>query len=217
VKHVFVETNWVVAYAAPAHLRLPAALTLAQRAEARELRLYIPSVCLTEARYPIRTKFHPRTPADSLRKYLAWATTEGTVDAEDCARARRVLDQYENAVLTELDNLDLRLGSLRNHPGVEIFPLSDEMLVRAVDLSTLSMDLKPFDQAILAAILVRAEALRDQGPEDASFCELDSDLQPWDKNGRSKQPLTGLYDSAGLWVYGDFAMENPPRRPGFPE
>jgi hypothetical protein len=83
VKHVFVETNWVVAYAAPAHLQLPAALTLALKAQRDELRLYIPSVCLTEARYPIRTKFHPRMPADSLRKYLAWATTEGAVDAED--------------------------------------------------------------------------------------------------------------------------------------
>ena len=59
MKHVFVETNWVVAYAAPAHLRLPAALTLARRAEAAEVRLYLPSVCLAEARYPIRTKFHP--------------------------------------------------------------------------------------------------------------------------------------------------------------
>jgi hypothetical protein len=217
VKHVFVETNWVVAYAAPTHLQLPAALKLAQGAEAGELRLYIPSACLTEARYPIRTKFHPEMPADSLRKYLAWATTEGTVNAEDCETARRVLDRYEAAVLTELDNLDVRLRLLQNHPGVEVFPLRDEMLVRVVELSTQNMDLKPFDQAILAAVLVRAEALRDQGADDVSFCELDGDLQPWDRNGRSKQPLTGFYDSAGLWVYGDFAMENPPRRPGFPE
>jgi hypothetical protein len=216
VKHVFVETNWVVAYAAPAHLQLPTALTLAQRAEIGELRLYIPSVCLTEARYPIRTKFHPRMPADSLRKYLAWATSEGTVDAEDCGTVRRMLDRYESAVLTELDNLDERLRLLLNHPGVEVFPLRDEMLVRAVELSTQNMDLKPFDQSILAALLVRAEALRDQGGDDVSFCELDGDLQPWDRNGRSKQPLTGLYDSAGIWVYGDFAMESPPRPAGFP-
>jgi hypothetical protein len=121
VKHVFVETNWVVAYAAPAHLRLATALALAQRAERGELRLYIPSACLTEARYPIRTKFHPRKPADSSRKYLAWAKSEGTVDAEDSATVRRVLDRYETAVSKELDDLDARLRSLQNHPGVEIF------------------------------------------------------------------------------------------------
>jgi hypothetical protein len=122
-----------------------------------------------------------------------------------------VLDRYEAAVLAELDNLDLRLNLLLHHPGIEVFPLCDEMLVRSVELSTQNMDLKPFDQSILAAVLVRAEALRDRGADDVSFCELDGDLQPWDKNGRSKQPLAGLYDAAGVWVYGDFAMENPPR------
>ncbi|MGD0012092.1 MAG: hypothetical protein ABSE93_26565 [Terriglobia bacterium] len=42
MKHVFVETNWVVEYGAPAHLRPSTALTLAQRAEAGELRLCLP-------------------------------------------------------------------------------------------------------------------------------------------------------------------------------
>jgi len=59
--------------------------------------------------------------------------------------------------------------------------------------------------------------LRDEGADDLAFCELDSDLQPWDKNGRTKQPLAALYDSAGVWVYGDFAMESPLRRPTLPK
>ncbi|MGA8029204.1 MAG: hypothetical protein WB992_18850 [Bryobacteraceae bacterium] len=80
----------------------------------------------------------------------------------------------------------------------------------------MNLDLKPFDQAILAAVLVKAEQLRDKGADDLAFYELDSDLQPWDKNGRTK-PLTALYDSASVWVYSDFAMESPPRRPMFPE
>jgi len=67
------------------------------------------------------------------------------------------------------------------------------------------------------AVLVRAEQLRDPGGDDLVFCELDGDLQPWDKNGRSKQPLTELYDSARLWVYGDFAMESPVKHPTLPE
>jgi hypothetical protein len=215
MKHVFVETNWVVAYAAPAHLQLPAALGLAQRAAAGELQLYIPSVCLTESRYPIRTKFHPRSPADSVRKYLGWATAQRKVPLEEVQTVRRVLEQYEATVTAELEDLDERLRALTNHPGVEVFALRDEMLARTIELSTQNLDLKPFDQAILATVLVRAEELRDQGEHDISFCELDGDLQPWDKNGRSKQPLTALYDSAQVWVYGDFAMENPARRPGF--
>jgi len=124
---------------------------------------------------------------------------------------------YESAVLTELEGIEKQVGLLRNHPGIEVFPLNDKMLVRAVELSTENLDLKPFDQAILAAVLVRAEALRDSGVDDVSFCELDGDLQPWDKDGRIKQPLAALYDSAGIWVYDDFAMDNPPKRPTFPE
>jgi hypothetical protein len=217
VRHVFVETNWVVAYAAPAHLQQPEALSLVRRAAEGELQLYIPSICLTESRYPIRTKFHPRLPADSVRKYLGWATAQRKLPMEDALTVRRVLDQYEADVLAELEDLDERLRSLTDHPGVEVFGLGAEMLARAVDLSTQNLDLKPFDQAILAAVLVRAEELRGQGERDISFCERDGDLQPWDRNGRTKHPLAGLYDSAQVWVYGDFALENPPRRTGFPE
>jgi hypothetical protein len=88
------------------------------------------------------------------------------------------------------------------------------MLARTIELSTVNLDLKPFDQAILAAVLVKAEQLRNMGAEDLSFCELDSDLQPWDKRGNVKQPLKSLYDSARLWVYEDFLMESPRQNSG---
>ena len=129
----------------------------------------------------------------------------------------RVLDRYESTVRRELDGLETRLQFLLARSGIEIFPLNGEMLRRTVEMSTQKLDLKPFDQAILAAVLVRAEALRIAGADDISFCELDGDLQPWDKNGRAKQPLRALYDAAGVWVYGDFALESPPRRAGFPK
>ena len=117
MKHVFVETNWVVEYATPAHLRVPAALTLAQKAQAGELRIYIPSVCLSEARHPIRKKSNPRSPADAVRSYLAWAMADGTLNAEDCGTVRRVLDVYENAVLAELEGVENRLSLLRRQPA----------------------------------------------------------------------------------------------------
>jgi hypothetical protein len=217
MKHVFVETTWLVEYGAPVHLGPSTALALAQRAEAGDLRLYLPSVCLTEARHPIRRKFNPRPAADSVRSYLDWASRRGKLKPEDSATIRRLLDGYEAAVLADLDRLEERFALLRSHPGVEVFPLSDEMLVRAVDLSEENLDLEPFDQAILAAVLVRAQALRNLGADDISFCELDGHLRPWDRTGRAKQPLAGLYDAAGVWVYGDFAMENPPKRPRSPE
>jgi len=213
--HVFVETNWVVAYAAPAHMQVPAAAQLIEKALAGQLTLHLPALCLTEARHPLRTKFQPRTTADSIRKYLGWATHAGKVEQDSAGTVRMILDQYEATVSGELDQLDERLQKLTEQSGIEVFALSEIMLARAVQLSTMNLDLKPFDQAILAAVLVRADQLRKDGIYDLAFCELDFDLQPWDKNGRTKQPLAALYDSAGVWVYGDFAMESPVRPPTF--
>jgi predicted nucleic acid-binding protein len=211
MRNVFVETNWVVACASPKHLRLPAALELAEMAQHGEIRLYLPSICISEAQHPIRSKYQPRAAADSIRKYLAWAMVEQHWDRNEVEIVRRTLDRYESGVAAELDQLKGTLDEFRNRPGIEVFPLDEQMLQRSVELSSQQVNLKPYYQAILAALLVRAEQLRAAGELELCFCELDGDLQPWDKNGRPKQPLTSLYDQAQIWVYGDFAMKSPER------
>jgi len=119
---------------------------------------------------------------------------------------RRALDRFETRVLAELDELPATLESVRKIPGREVFALDEQMLSRSVELSSGDINLKRYDLAILAAVLVRAEQLGDDGEEEFYFCELDGDLQPWDKEGASKQPLTSLYDRARVWVYQDFSM-----------
>jgi hypothetical protein len=47
MRHVFVETNWVVDWAAPIHHQDAAAAKLLADAEAGRHRLYLPAVCLT--------------------------------------------------------------------------------------------------------------------------------------------------------------------------
>jgi hypothetical protein len=215
MKHVFVETTWVVDCAKPTYLREPAARSLAERAQAGELLLHIPSICFTEARNPIKTKYQPRTTAKVLREYLQWATKAGRASAERIQVVRKVLDQYEAEVSKELDDLDATLEALRQQPGLDVFALNDRMLERAVSLSGKNLNLHPFDQAILAGILARAEELLAAGADDLCFCELDSDLQPWDKDGRYKQPLKDLYDAARIWVFRDFAMSSPEDQLGF--
>ena len=204
MRHVFVETNWVFGYVAPAHHKRLDAVELLQRSRSGEVFLHLPSPCLTEARRPVLTKCQPRLEADAVRRFLLRARTEGVISQDQDRTTRAVLDRFEQQVQTELRQLENALVSLRGEPGLEIFPLNEIMLERAVSRSTLNLSLGPFDQAILAAILVRAEELRDAGETDVCFCEIDADLQPWDKRGDSKQPLMGLYDDVGLWVYGDF-------------
>jgi hypothetical protein len=80
------------------------------------------------------------------------------------------------------------------------------MLEFQVELGSMSLDLKPFDLAILAAILIKAVDLKSQGYEVFGFCELDSDLLPWDKNGVPKSRLRELYERFDLKVYTDFSL-----------
>jgi hypothetical protein len=209
MRHVFVETNWVVAYAAPAHHKIPAALELLNRAASEELKLYLPVICLSEARRPILERFQSRNEADRVRQFLLWARDNKFVDAKDEEATRRALDQMEGRVQADLEKLDETLTSLKTAKGVETFNLSQPMLERCATLSLAKLDLQPFDQAILAAILVRAEELHTEGIDQLDFCELDSHLQPWDKDRRLKQPLTEFYDKARIWVYGDFSLQAP--------
>jgi len=207
LQHVFVETNWLVAFGAPAHQKIPAAVELLKRANSGEVQLYLPSICIAECRRPIREKFQVRQEADRVRRFILWARQNGTIDAAADEIVRRTLDQMEGLVRRDLDDLNGQLANLRNEAGLEIFNVDEEMLVRSTDLSHLG--LQPFDQTILASILVKAEKLKKTGIERLSFCEADSDLQPWDKVGDAKEPLTSLYDRSSVWVYQDFLLEKP--------
>jgi predicted nucleic acid-binding protein len=204
--HVLVETNWVVGCAAPAHHQDPAARALLDRAGAGEVKLYLPAVCLNEARRAIQ-KFQPRHEANAIRSFLAWSKGTGQLSGDDDRTIRRALDMFEAKVKADLKTLDARLTALRSRAGVEVFALDETMLERAIDLSGGELDfLQPFDQAILAAVVVRAERLRGAGAGDVVFCEADADLQPWDKRGDARPPLKRLYDAARIWVHGDFDL-----------
>ena len=63
---------------------------------------------------------------------------------------------------------------------------------------------------------MKAEILKEDGIDRFAFCEADSDLQPWDKLGATKEPLASLYNEAAIWVYQDFLLERPEMPEGFP-
>ena len=213
MRHVFVETNWVVAYSAPAHHRIPAALELFDRAANGEIKLYLPVICIAEARRPIFERFQSRNEANRVRQFLSWARDTGVVNTAEDEATRRVLDRMEGRVKADLARLDEAFDNLKAEDAIEIFNLTQEMLERCADLSYLKLDLQPFDQAILAAILVRGEQLLAEGVDEIAFCELDSHLQPWDKERNRKEGLAGLYDKTRIWVYVDFLLQAP-AKPG---
>lgn len=209
MRHVFVETNWVVACAAPAHHRIPATLKLLERAARGELILYLPAISIAEARRPITVDFQSRFEAERIRQYLLWARDAGLVTPADEEVVRVALDRMEGRVKADLAKIEETLRALNAAKGVEVFPLNEAMLNRCAQLSFLKLDLRPFDQAILAAILVRAEVLASTGVIETAFCDLDADLQPWDRKNNPKPVLTDLYDERRIWVYGDFLLQSP--------
>jgi len=81
MRQVFVETNWVVDFAAPANHKSSAAVDLFERARAGELRLHLPLPCLTEARHPLLTRFQPRGQADAVRNFLTSAAASSNVNS----------------------------------------------------------------------------------------------------------------------------------------
>jgi hypothetical protein len=205
---VLVETNWVVDVIAPAHLQDPQAVQLLTRAQAGEFALYVPAICLTEARETVPRRFTPRSRSEDLRKFLQWAKIQGKVTPEDTKAAFRVFDQFDGLVANELTKVSERLFQLANLPHLNVFSLSEPMLERQVAIGALDLALKPYDLAVLAAVIVKAEELQQQNHAWVGFCELDSDLLPWDKSRYSKPILSKLYDDARIWVYDNFLLED---------
>ena len=184
--HVFVESNWIFAYAAPGHHQVPAAVELLERASRGEFVIQIPNPCVDEARQAIRSKCQPRREAEAIRRFLSWGQSIGRVTNDEVANTRTVLDKFEGSIQGDLAGLDDALRNLAALPYVNIFGLGDTMLARATTLALDGIAAKPFDHAILAAVLVASERLWEQGERGLSFCEADSDLQPWDRDGKHK-------------------------------
>jgi hypothetical protein len=145
-----------------------------------------------------------------MSEFLTAARQEGSLSHEGAHVVSQALELYRSTVNREIQGLDHLLDAVRTAPGVEAFALSEPMLERAIQLSIDGPDrLKPFDEAILAAVLVRARELRESHPGhpdfDLAFCTLDGDLQPWTRARSRREPLASLYEQAGLQVHGDFA------------
>ena len=161
-----------------------------------------------EARKTVPRKFTPRSRSENLRKFVRWARGAGRISPEDAKVTFRIFSQFDRLIDSEIkQRIPERLNALASHPGLSIFPLSEPMLERQVSIGSMGVSLKPYDLAILAAVLVKSEELQQEGYPWVGFCELDSDLQPWDKSGARKPILSDLYDHSRVLVYSDFLLE----------
>ena len=189
---VFVETNWVFGFAAPAHHKEPAALELLERSRCGEFRLHLPSLCLMEVRNRLTARCGPRNEAGAIRAFARWRRDSSKLATSDFDTIDRLLNQFESSVTAELAALSTTLLALKAEPKIEIFSLNETMLAKAVGLGFYDLSLQPFDQSVRAAVLVRAQELWDAGERDLCFCEKDSDLWPHDQHERVKRQLAAI-------------------------
>lgn len=214
MRHVFVETNWIYDYAAPAHHKVPASVTLLERAQRGEFRLHIPNASFAEARQSIQLKCQP-VDKPGIHRYIQWAHKNGELDEAQAREAHDLAEKYVQSISRELSAVPSILKAVAALPCVTMFAFDDEMLDLANQLALTKVAQKPFDHAILAGVLTSSSRLWNQGERGISFAEMDSDLQPWGKKGVPKDDLRKLYDDAHIWVYGDFTLEFPPRHAHF--
>lgn len=212
--HVFVETNWVIALVAPTLFYNSAAGELLERARRGELHLHVPALSLSEAHKVVADR-PPRVDFDLIRNFVRGQRDSDRLDRTSADTALDVLSRFEQYAAKDRQDAPARIAQLRHEP-LDVFALGEQALDRSIQIAAdTSLALQSFDLAILAAVLVRGEALHAAGT-CVSFCTLDRDLQPWDKKSVRRPELSALYDAAGVWVYGDFLLENPARPESWP-
>jgi hypothetical protein len=215
IKHVFVETNWVVDLVAPWISRNRGAGELLERGRRGELELHVPAISLSEAHKKIRNT-DARVDLGSIRNFVRGRRDRGQIDKSFADATFVLLSQFQQHIKNEKAAAPDRIAALRQEVALDVFHLDEEMLVRSTLIAAeTTLGLQSFDLAILAAVLVRGATLH-AADHEVSFCTYDSDLQPWGDNNNQKDELRDLLDHAGVWVYGDFLLEQPARPPSWP-
>ena len=95
--HVFVETNWLHDYAAPAHHKVPEAVELLERAQRGEFLLHIPNVSFGEALQSIQAKCQP-VDGPGIHRYIRWAQKNGELNEEQARDSHQLAERYVQSI-----------------------------------------------------------------------------------------------------------------------
>lgn len=199
--HVFVETNFLFSTFRLPSKRQHEAMALRAWFERGELALYLPYLCLQEARHLIG-KSLPKQRWPDLLEFQRYAAEQGSV-TWDVEEVKKLLDAAAGEVSRtkavyqrELAAFAAALGPGLLHGTREVFDC----------LETLALDddtLKYNDKLILSSVLVRARELRQAGEQRLFFTSIDkSDLQQTD----NRPKLTRYYQDAGLVFVPGFTL-----------
>ena len=172
MKHVFLETNWIVGVLAPAWFHDASASALLRRHFEGEIKIHVPVVAIHEAR-TVLPKFKPNRvrELDGLSNWIIQEKPALSSDLESLKGSGRSVLQTFEAKWRQL------LRDLCESLGGSIFPYREAAMEMQLELDKVHVQLKPFDQAILCSVVSEARLSKESDPdEEFLFCTLDSHL-----------------------------------------
>lgn len=197
--HVFVETNFLVELLRP--FPGPAATLLYERAQKGEVALHVPWVAVAEARRTLVRKTDEDLGfTDQLVKFAVAQLRAGKLARDD----KKVIDKLaEDAKRQRSQTLAVLNASIDDAVrNMRLIPPTEQVVSKVLALHAIK-ELKPWDELVLGAVLVRAAELRaagEQGP--FAFCNLDKkDFSP------ARNPsLAAEYATNGIEYHHDFGV-----------
>lgn len=191
MKHVFVETNFLVDLLRP----FPGAdaHTLFKRNQIGDVRLYLPWCVRAEAKRTLRRVINEDLGFTvNMIKFVSarWPHERDLFDRREIHKVKKLAEKDR---IDALRTLDIRLqDAIAQMTVIEPSPAVVENTLRVFDVKVL----KPFDEMVLGAVLAKATELHAVGERDLTFCEPDLDF--------SGMALASEYAACGLTIRDDF-------------
>jgi predicted nucleic acid-binding protein len=195
MKHVFVETNFLVGLLRPFPER--EAVDLFRRNDGEDLRLYVPWCSQSEASRTLPERIKDDLEfTDSLMQFVKkrWLADRALFDKREIDKVKALADADLRAAVQTLNQRisDAVLAMERIDP-------SPAVVARTLQVFTVKA-LKPFDEMVLGAVLTKAAELHAAGERELFFCELDGGLSG------QHPPLVTEYAACGLTVLRNFKV-----------
>ncbi len=174
MKHVFIETNFLVALLRP--LAAPDAEKLFSRI-GKGMKLYCPWVAIVEAHRTLTQRIIPEdmsfvdnTIAFATRQWREgklWTQSNPPFQKPEIDRFIRYAKSHRSKAL---DTITDRIKKVQRK--MEIIKPTELVVAKTLSLFP-QKQLTPFDEMILGAIMSRSERLHKEGKRDLHFCSLD--------------------------------------------
>lgn len=199
MKHVFVETNFVVEVARPFQSR--DAEQLLARANANgDIALYIPWVAIAEAKRTLdRIIREDLDFTDSMGKFVVREYRDGKITGPDKIVIEALSKRASAARKAAIQSIESTVDAVAARATI----IEPDKTVVAKVLSLFAVkSLKPFDEMILGSVLTKASELYQSGERDLWFCNLNKkDFDP-----ANQSALADEYAASALQFCPSFAI-----------